>query len=1695
MSIEVSGTSSTEALAFHQLATASSAAAPLDLEVLRHYLSRALLHPDDRVLDRVILRSASRRALDLLALHASGGRLTLDDLVRGTAPGGLESKQLWHACEGKLSVAKLLRTARVYALLELGPQARAEALQMFKWVWQHYGREAFNSERLLGFENLAFEVGEFDLAWDLFKAYRRKGEAVAARVMECDLVNPWVQSPRREAGRWAHLFGMLLGSRRLASLDVLDDVAAGPSQFDRLRAVAPHVVDEGPLVSVILTSWKPDHGLRTAVESLLAQSWRNLEILLVDDASPEQYSPLLREVAELDPRIRLLVQPANGGTYLARNAALQQARGEFVTGQDSDDWAHPLRIELQVHRMLADPGLASTVSHALRCDERLVFNSPGTQAARENASSLMFRREPVLSRVGYYDAVRKAGDTEFMLRIRRVFGANSHFALPDNLALIRRVEGSLSNADFRPGWRHASRWSYRRNYEYWHALEANTDKLRLDGRLESERRFPAPVRFLGQPSNERERLDVVFVDDLRRHTDERYLAALRDEAHACAASGLRVGIAHVRSFRDVTQKPIDPLWKPLQAMIHNGQIREVLLNEHIDAGAVIVRRPEVLMFADGEQSGLHADRVVVVAEEPPFDARGGLWYSPEICDQTARDLFGASVEWAAPVEVSRLLRTRVGAISDKRYPVIADLTRWRTPRRSFAQRLPVIGRVVEDMPGEFPRAHRHLFNAYPQSDRLVVRFFNGKEQITDVLAGHPTPGNWIHHGYADIEYGTFLSGCDFYVHYDGETRATAPQRTIAHALAAGCVVIMSREHAAQYGDAVIGASKHEVAGIVLRLADDADAFRRQVDNGWHYLRERHGNQRLVDWLGLKTCDQGQERVAPASNSPSNIQPAGVPSLYRDYVNRALSRKDSSCLDDTIRRTGSVNGRELLAKAASDDRMDLSELMQLAESYRNPQRRHTVIRQFGGLDPGWVLRLARVMTMQNLLPDDREQAMALVQAMLELHGDAGFIRSWSVVFVDSAIAMRRHALARQLVELLPLYATDRRRICTDLANPALGGVDEGQWLTLFNQPFLAHGLEPLVLTEGAGDRFDRITVAAPTLAPAGPRVTVVVTAWQPDAGLLTAVKSVIAQTWSNLEIIIVDDASPASFRPLFDACLALDPRVRVIHHDLNQGTYAARNTAMSAATGEFLTFQDSDDFSHPRRIEWQLAPLLADPRVMATRSDSIRVNQEMVMAMPGAAHIQGNASSLLFRLKQVRECIGYFDRVRKGADTEYAKRIEAAFGRPVVDIAPKAPLAVIRLNESSLSRSEFKPGWRHPARTSYREAYELWHQAITAGTNSPYLPAESSPRHFPVPQRFAIDEVARATRDYDVVFIGDWRDHGGPQVSMIEEIHALKKHGVRIAISHMEAFRFMTKERRPLSPQIRALIHQGVVEEVIAGDDARVGLAILRYPPILQFTPAQPMGWQVGQLMLVANQAPCELDGSDLRYHVADCMRHAKELFGVEGRWAPQGPQVRRAIETLVPPGLLDDRDVPGILEVGEWAVPGRTLGQIPVIGRYSRDNVLKFPESPADLLQAYPEDPNCRIRLMGGVKSCPEILGEYPVPANWELLPYGSMPVKEFLASIDFFVYFDNDRIVEAFGRSILEAMASGCVVILPHKFQEVFGEGALYAAPAEVAGLIKSIHADPQRYAELSAQTLDYVKRNFSHDSYASRIVSTLQA
>ncbi|MCC2126272.1 glycosyltransferase family 2 protein [Hominiventricola filiformis] len=107
----------------------------------------------------------------------------------------------------------------------------------------------------------------------------------------------------------------------------------------------------------------------------------------------------------------------------------------------------------------------------------------------------------------------------------------------------------------------------------------------------------------------------------------------------------------------------------------------------------------------------------------------------------------------------------------------------------------------------------------------------------------------------------------------------------------------------------------------------------------------------------------------------------------------------------------------------------------------------------------------------------------------------------------------------------------------------------------------------------------------------PLISVIVPVYRVEEYLERCVKSILFQTYKNLEVILVDDGSPDQCPAICDACAEKDARVKVIHQE-NKGLSGARNAGIDAAFGEYLAFVDSDDYVSPHFIE-ELYQLLKD----------------------------------------------------------------------------------------------------------------------------------------------------------------------------------------------------------------------------------------------------------------------------------------------------------------------------------------------------------------------------------------------------------------------------------------------------------------------------------------------------------------------
>lgn len=108
-----------------------------------------------------------------------------------------------------------------------------------------------------------------------------------------------------------------------------------------------------PLITVIVPVYNVEKYIKKCVDSILHQTYSNLEIILVDDSSPDNCPIICDEYARKDKRVKVIHQQ-NSGQSAARNAALDIANGEYISFVDSDDYISPLFLEKLYNRIIVD---------------------------------------------------------------------------------------------------------------------------------------------------------------------------------------------------------------------------------------------------------------------------------------------------------------------------------------------------------------------------------------------------------------------------------------------------------------------------------------------------------------------------------------------------------------------------------------------------------------------------------------------------------------------------------------------------------------------------------------------------------------------------------------------------------------------------------------------------------------------------------------------------------------------------------------------------------------------------------------------------------------------------------------------------------------------------------------------------------------------------------------------------------------------------------------------------------------------------------------------------------------------------------------------------------------------------------------------------------------------------------------------
>lgn len=246
----------------------------------------------------------------------------------------------------------------------------------------------------------------------------------------------------------------------------------------------------------------------------------------------------------------------------------------------------------------------------------------------------------------------------------------------------------------------------------------------------------------------------------------------------------------------------------------------------------------------------------------------------------------------------------------------------------------------------------------------------------------------------------------------------------------------------------------------------------------------------------------------------------------------------------------------------------------------------------------------------------------------------------------------------------------------------------------------------------------------------PTVSVIMPIYNVERFVAEAIDSVLAQTHTDFELLIVDDCSPDRSLAICEAYE--DKRIRILRHPENRGLAGARNTGIRAARGRYLAFLDSDDLWHPEKLSRHLAHLALRPQLGVSFSRSAFIDEHSnpmgVYQMPKLNNISpayylrrnpiGNGSAPVIRREALdaiafldcepntpRMC--YFDEsFRRSEDIECWMRI-ALTTTWTIEGLPE-PLTLYRLNAGGLSASLYQQleSWEQMIRKTQHYAPEF-----------------------------------------------------------------------------------------------------------------------------------------------------------------------------------------------------------------------------------------------------------------------------------------------------------------------------------------------------------------------------------------------------
>lgn len=188
-----------------------------------------------------------------------------------------------------------------------------------------------------------------------------------------------------------------------------------------------------PAVSVVMPAFNAEKHIKTAIQSILSQTFANLELIIIDDGSNDSTGDIIAKFAQKDKRIIVLRNKINIGICKSLNKGIKQARGKYLARMDSDDWSFPDRLYKQFAFMKKHPKAVVCGGAIEVCDGSLkVMNQRrypvSDKKIREKMlrinpfahPAVIFKKDAVLKVGGYNEKLFTVEDYDLYFRLGKI---------------------------------------------------------------------------------------------------------------------------------------------------------------------------------------------------------------------------------------------------------------------------------------------------------------------------------------------------------------------------------------------------------------------------------------------------------------------------------------------------------------------------------------------------------------------------------------------------------------------------------------------------------------------------------------------------------------------------------------------------------------------------------------------------------------------------------------------------------------------------------------------------------------------------------------------------------------------------------------------------------------------------------------------------------------------------------------------------------------------------------------------------------------------------------------------------------------------------------------------------------------------------------------------------------------------------